>query len=310
MRADLLHTVAVVANPIRYASRDRLYREFEEHMLDSGVKLTTVLCEYGDRPYALDTSPHVNYVRVRAKTLVWNKENLMNIGVSRLPQDWRYLLTADADVEWRKPGWASETVHALQHYEVVQPWSDCYDLGPNDDHVAAHRSFCALWGSRAPIVQGPNAKAGPYQFGHPGYAWAWTRSAFELLGGMLETAALGAADHHMAMALIGRALDSIHAGCTRAYKDHVLQWEERAVRHICGRIGHVPGTIEHKWHGSKERRAYVERWKILVDHKFDPLTDLKKNSYGVVELAGNKPAMARDIDVYFRQRDEDSNTLN
>jgi hypothetical protein len=29
-----------------------------------------------------------------------------------------------------------------------------------------------------------------------------------------------------------------------------------------------------------------------------------------MELAGNKPELRRDIDAYFRQRDEDSNTLS
>jgi len=30
----------------------------------------------------------------------------------------------------------------------------------------------------------------------------------------------------------------------------------------------------------------------------------------VLELAGNKPDLRRDLDGYFRARDEDSNTLN
>jgi len=31
--------------------------------------------------------------------------------------------------------------------------------------------------------------------------------------------------------------------------------------------------------------------------------------WGVLELAGNKPELRRDLDAYFRQRDEDANTL-
>lgn len=47
----------------------------------------------------------------------------------------------------------------------------------------------------------------------------------------------------------------------------------------------------------------------MVNNKFDPATDLIRNTWGVLELAGNKPQLQRDIDSYFRQRDEDSNTL-
>ena len=31
---------------------------------------------------------------------------------------------------FRRDDWAMATLHALQHYDVVQPWSDAYDLGP------------------------------------------------------------------------------------------------------------------------------------------------------------------------------------
>ena len=308
MRADLLHVVATVANPIRWDSRIRLARDFIEHMLDGGVKLTLVEVQYGERPFDLADVAHVNHVGVRSRSLVWQKEPALNIGVSRLP-DAKYLAFIDADIAFRKPGWAAETVHALQQYDVVQPWSDCYDLGPDDDHLQTHRSFCRLWADGKPIMQGPNA-AGAYEFGHPGYAWAMTRQAFEWVGGWPETAALGAADHHVAMALVGRVMESVPGNLTPAYSAPLLRWQARAAQHIAGNISYVPGTIEHQWHGSKDKRAYVDRWQILARNGFDPDTDLKRNSHGLIELAGNKPRLRRDIDAYFRQRNEDATTLD
>jgi hypothetical protein len=306
MRNDLLNVVTAIANPVRWHSRMALFNKFQEHMLDSGVKLTVVECAYGERPFELDKNPHVQHVGVRSKTLVWNKENLLNIGIARTVG--KYIATFDADIEFRKTNWASETVHALQQYDVVQPWSDCYDLGPHDDHLTAHRSFCRLVQEGKPIVQGPNA-TGSYQFGHPGYAWAYTRQALEWLGGLIETAALGAGDHHMALALIGKVGETIPGNLTDGYKAPLYRWQNSALQHIGKNLGYVAGTIEHGWHGAKEKRAYVSRWDILAKHKFDPTTDLKRNTWGVVELTGNKPELRADLDRYFRSRDEDGNTL-
>ncbi len=303
---DQLHVVTVIANPIRWKSRMRLYRDFEQHMLDSGVSLTTVECAYGDRPFELAGSRHVNHVPVRSKTLVWNKENLINLGLARLPTSWRYVAWIDADVKFRKCGWSSETVHALQQYHLVQPWSDCYDLGPDDDHLQAHRAFCRMVHEGSPIS--PNG-ASRYEFAHPGYAWAATRRALTLLGGLIETAALGAGDHHMALALIGRVRESVPGGISAGYMRPLLHWQDRATHHIAQNIGYIPGTIEHAWHGSKEKRAYVDRWTILTRNSFDPETDLLRNTWGVFELSGNKPHLRREIDRYFRARDEDSNSL-
>jgi hypothetical protein len=313
LKAELLHVVTVVANPIRWQSRTALYRDFESHMLDSGVQLTVVECAYGDRPFELAGNPHINHVGVRAKTLVWNKENLINLGIARLPHDWKYVGWIDADVEFRKSGWAAEAVHALQQYDVIQPWSDAYDLGPNDEHLQHHKSFCRLYWQNQPVAKSGDKfwvwEGGPYEFAHPGYAWCATRSAMEWLGGLLETGALGAGDHHMALALVGRAHLSMPGAVHPNYAAHVLRWQQRALQHLNHNIGFLWGTIEHSWHGRKEDRKYVDRWEIIRRHNFDPDLDLKRNVYGVMELAGNKPMLRHDIDVYFRQRNEDANTL-
>jgi hypothetical protein len=305
MNSSQLHVVTVIANPIRWKSRVALYKDFERNMIESGVQLTLVECAYGDRPFELDGNPLVNHVGVRAKSVLWNKENLINIGISRLPGDAKYIAWIDADISFRKKDWAFETVHSLQQYDFVQPWSDCYDLGPNDDHIAVHRSFCRLWHDRKPIVP----SGGNYQFAHPGYAWAATRTALDWLGGLIETAALGAGDHHMALGLIGRVAESVPGNITPSYLRPLLQWQARARTHIAGNISYVPGSIEHAWHGSKDKRKYVDRWSIITKYQFDPDRDLKRNSWGVLELAGNKPELRHAIDAYFRARDEDSNTL-
>lgn len=306
MRPDLLHVVTAISNPVRWKSRIRLYKEFEKHMLASGVQLTVVECAYGDIPHALQTDPAVNHVQVHAKTQVWLKENLLNLGIARLPRDWKYVAWIDADVIFRKPGWAAETVYALQHYDFIQPWEHCYDLGPNDEHLMTHCSFGRQW-IKHPITCQKLGKG--YTFAHPGYAWAATRGALEKVGGLLEIAALGAADHHMALALIGKAHLSIPGGLHPHYIEAVMEWERRALSHINQNIGFIPGTIEHLWHGAKEARKYISRWDILKKHQFDPQADLKRNTSGVWELQGNKPEFKRDLVSYFQSRNEDLNAL-
>ena len=313
MRADLLHVVTVVANPVRWESRLRLYRDFERHMLHSGVRLTTVECAYGERPFEIAAREGVNVVQVRAKTLVWNKENLINLGISRLPADWKYLAWIDADIRFRRPHWASETVHALQQYDIVQPWSDAYDLGPHDEHIGHHKSFLCQWWNKQPVVPaGPKFwrfAGGPYDYPHSGYAWAATRQAINWLGGLFELGAMGAGDHHMALALVGEVERSVPGPVSRSYLEHLKRWQDRALFHINGNLGFVPGTLEHAFHGRKDDRKYIDRWQMILEHGFDPDTDLKRNSFGVLELAGNKPELAHDLDMYFRARNEDINAL-
>jgi hypothetical protein len=306
MHPGLLHVVTVIANPVRWKSRLALYDRFEQHMLQSGVRLTTVECAFGDEDHALAVRPGVEHVKVWAKSHVWLKESLINLGLSRLPRDWRYVAWIDADITFRRADWAAATLHALQHFDLIQPWEHCYDLGPSGEHMALHCSFGRQW-IRDPVTTGKLGKG--YTFAHPGYAWAATRTAIEHLGGLIDHAVCGAADHHMALALVGKAAVSLPGHIHANYAKPVLGWQERAARHICGNVGYIPGTIEHGWHGSKDARRYIDRWSILTRHSFDPDRDIKRNAAGVIELAGNKPELKRDLWRYFQQRNEDANTL-
>ena len=302
---SVLDVIAVYSNPLGLRSRKRLFHHFERHMLDSGVRLTTIECAYGTRGHELPHTGAVNRVRVRAETMVWNKENLANIAEERLPDDATAVALIDADVHFRNPHWVHETLEALHHYPVVQPWANCYDLGPKGEHLELHHSFCRLWHEEKPLSPVWNRE---YSFPHPGYAWAWRRSAWKKVGGMIDTGVVGAGDHHMAYALIGRVRETAPMAVTPGYIAPLYGWQERA-KSFGAHIGYAPGTIEHHWHGPKAARGYIDRWKIVVDHAFDPATDLVKNADGVHELAGNKPALRRAIDRYFRSREEDATVL-
>jgi len=99
------------------------------------------------------------------------------------------------------------------------------------------------------------------------------------------------------------------AGTSADYRRDVMTWQQRAMTHANKKLGYVPGIIEHQFHGSKKARAYIGRWAMFLKHGFDPLRDLKKNSYGVIEWAGNNPELEREWDNYLRSRNEDANVI-
>lgn len=317
MSDKILDIVTVVSNPIQWDSRIRLARlAIASWLKEPNVRITVVECQFGDRPYDLtdlESDPRVTLVKVKASTLVWNKESLLNIGISRLPHDAKYIATFDADILFRKAGWAADCINTLHLYPVAQPWNTAYDLGPNDEHLAAHKSFCSIFHAGLPVA--PTGKnfwsfdKGPYDYPHSGYAWIWTREILDRIGGLFELGGMGSGDHHMALGLAGKADWSLPALCSQEYKDCVKRWEARALVHVNGKIGYMVHTIEHLFHGTKAKRGYTSRWDMFHEHDFNPHTDLKKNSYGVIEFSGQKPDLEREFDNYLRRRGEDANGL-
>jgi hypothetical protein len=309
MRPEMLHVVTARFNPLRWQAPDRHYRDWVQHILDGGAKLTVCELQYGERPFVCDL-PHVNHVGVRADSWCWSKENLLNLAIQRLPEA-KYICWEDADVFHRNGDWASETVHALQHYRAVQTWSQCMDLGPNGQIMALHRSFGDRYMSQQPVKKDQERwwkwECGPYEFAHPGFGWAAQRELLNRTGGLFELGGMGSGDNHMALGMVGCVEWSIIKDCGAEYADALKLWQSRATPFVGGRLSAVPGVIEHRFHGSKQARGYLTRWDMFVKHGFNPFTDLKRNTYGVLEWAGNKPEMERDWDAYLRSRREDDN---
>jgi len=53
-------------------------------------------------------------------------------------------------------------------------------------------------------------------------------------------------------------------------------------------------------------RHYSDRWKILVDNKYNPESDLKRDAQGLYSLTDRSPGLRDGIRTYFRSRNEDS----
>jgi len=311
MSLPKLHVFTARFNPLRWQTPDRHFRDWVTHILDSGADLTVVEVNYGERPFACEM-PHVNHIGLRADSWAWSKENAINEGVRRTPGA-AYVAWGDADVFHRRAGWASETVEHLQHYRVVQTWTKALDLGPNDELIQVHTSFCNQYLQGAPLVSGGDKfwkfDGGYADYPHSGYFWAAKRELLDWCGGLFELGGMGSGDHHMALALAGKVERSWPAGTSESYKAHLLRWQDRAGRFVNGRVGAVPGIIEHRFHGAKANRGYLNRWDMFTRHGFDPDTDLKRNSHGVLEWAGNKPELEREWDLYLRSRREDDNSF-
>lgn len=307
------YVVTMISNPVRYKSRYELYKRFEKMVLDAGAKLLTVEIAFGDRAHEITEAGNPWHLQLRTFNELWHKENAINLGIQRLPTDWEYVAWIDSDILFTRQDWLQETAHQLQHYHVVQMFSHAYDLGPNYEPIQEHKGFAYMYHQNYFYPpQGPG-QDGYYcerkAFWHPGYAWAMRREAFDEVGGLVDFAVLGAADHHMALALIGQVGRSVPGKISPLYLDELKRWQARSEQFIKRDVGYVPGVINHWWHGKKKDRKYVERWDILTRNKFDPDDDLKRDAQGLYQLetAEERQIRLRDeIRHYMRQRNEDS----
>ncbi|MCX6612676.1 MAG: hypothetical protein NTW74_17725, partial [Acidobacteria bacterium] len=117
--AATLDVCTMISNPVRYASRYRLFEGFKAQNEGTHIRHWTVEVAYGNRPFAVTDPSNPRHLQVRTSSELWHKENALNLlfaHVLRHNPDAEYFAWVDADVTFARPDWAYETIQQLQHY--------------------------------------------------------------------------------------------------------------------------------------------------------------------------------------------------
>jgi hypothetical protein len=347
---ETLHVALCYSNPFRWRTRRELANDCIRHLAGSAnVKLYVGELAYGARPFEVTESPKSSWITVttapailqasssgiqniqlRTQSELFHKENILNRVIQQFPVGWKYGAYVDADFHLTRHDWALETIHQLQHYDFVQPFSTYTDLsgetyGTGHLPIRNNTGFAFNYvqngyrlpegfgngGWRTPLGQDYyyGAIAGPRGVGATGGMWAFRRSAFDTVGGLLDKCILGHGDWFMTFGLVGEEAPDMHIdGYTPDYRSQIVAWQNNAAK-LRKNIGYVDCHAIHHFHGSKTKRAYSNRDQILVKNKFAPTTDLKLDWQGIYQLTADKPQMRDDIRRYFISRSEDDPNL-
>jgi hypothetical protein len=252
---------------------------------------------YGEQPFVLTSEKNPRHLQIRTNSpALWLKECCWNAGIRKLlPDGWKAVACLDADIEFENPTWISDTLKVLNGCrDVVQLFSHASDLGQNGEEMTIHSSFGYSYTKKL--------KYSPSKF-HPGYTVAFTRNAFEQMGGLYDMSILGSGDHNLCFALVQRAAASLNA-CVHA--DYLRSLKSFEARCVGLSFGYVPGVIRHNYHGAKENRKYNSRWRILVRYYYQPSLHIKRDEYGLLTPSVDcPPGLLDEIEQYFVERKED-----
>jgi len=331
-----LHVAVCYSNPFRWRTRRELANNCIRHLRNSpNVKVYVGELAYGARPFEIAEDighfvrPIVS-IPLRTTCELFHKEDIANRVIQNFDVGWKYGAMIDADFHFTRHDWALETIHQLQHYDFVQCFSSYADLSGNiygQKNLPVHYNSGFFFNYHqngfevSPVFHNSNVPNGVVDedgyegamfrrgVGATGGAIAFRKTAFDAVGGFPNRCILGHADWYVAYSLVGIQPPDIHTQNYHPdYKHYVESWRERA-QVIKKNVGYVDGHANHFFHGSKTRRAYSSRDKILAKHQYSPYTDVFPDSQGILQLTPNKPALRDEIRQYFVSRTEDDPNL-
>ena len=294
-----LHVIAVVSNPCNYNIRYKLAKEF----IDRIEKEKNIICYlvelvYGEQEFVLTQSTNKRHLQLRGDIPLWHKENMINLGVKYLlPPDWKAFAWIDADIEFDNPHWASDALKILNNgCDFIQLFTHAIDMDYNKQIMNLFTGFGYQYSKTF-------KKGTEKNYWHPGFAWACNRDTYDKLGGIFEMSILGSGDNIMCNSFIKRSVISLKPGMSNDYLDSVSLLQEK-MNGI--KLGYVPGTIMHYFHGKKVNRKYYEREDILINHQYSPYKHMTYDDKGLIIPSKDcPPELLNDILDYFKNRNED-----
>lgn len=230
-----------------------------------------------------------------SRSILWQKEALINWALSRLPDSVRYVAWLDHDLIFDRPDrpdWLAKAAaringgaYAVQLFDRIRyldrDGTTLYEprrrLGPRLRRPAQLRPRRRMDGlaSLAPINRRPLYSANVVGGGDATFFAAVTKCDY------------------------GHARRQ-----TPRLRDHALQYIDRIGS---PRWDYVPGLVTHLLHGDASNRQYITRDEILRRHDFDPLRHIATNPITVLLewTDAAPPALITDVRSYFTNRRED-----
>ncbi|MDH3208742.1 MAG: hypothetical protein OEO79_19245 [Gemmatimonadota bacterium] len=306
-------------NPAGYRNKLQNLRIFSERARSQGIKLLIVELAFGDADHEVPEELAEIVLRLRTTSVLWQKERLLNVGVSSLPAECDKVAWLDADIIFENDDWVRETSRLLETYCVVQPFDTAcwlrqgemsappegYREQGNSEGQWHHGMAYAM--SR---VSDPKAALLDYHVhGHVGFAWAIRREIIEKHG-LYDAQVLGNGDFVVAHAMYGDEdfWDGRNWQCRRLSEPmlaHMERWGRPFFDDVQGSVMYVPGRVLHMWHGNQSNRQYRGRLTILKETNFDPDRDLVKEPSGCWAWATDRPALHEWASSYFHRRREE-----
>jgi hypothetical protein len=301
-----LQVITCFFNPGGYRTKRDNYERFMAPLRAGGARTLTVECAFNDDPFELP--PRADVLHVRGRSVMFQKERMLNLALPYLHPECTKVAWLDADVVFERVDWLKAASSALDEYVVIQPFEECYRLPRGSLAYSGcgerWRSFAAAHHQTSGVVATGRYK----EHGHVGFAWAARRTLLDKVG-LRDTDPNGHGDHLMAHAMLGdwntvccRRL----VGTVGPYAESARRWARHFHGEVAGSLGYIPGALMHFWHGRIADRRYYTLALRLRAFGFDPARHLRLGPSGLWEWTDEAEAMGAEYQRYFSGRREDA----
>lgn len=274
-------------SPAGFQKPKQNFLHVEKLLRDAKIPTFTAECVIGNQAPLLKNPT----ISVKSDSCLFYKEQLYNLLVPKVPEQYTKLVFIDADIMFNKRNWIDQISKALDIYDVVQPFESAVFMSPMFGmNIKILKSF------GFGIAKGMRLEDSHTY--HHGFSFAMTRSYYNKIGGFFDKCIIGSGDTCFACLFFK---DKTYYALSNFILEEYKTWLDKAYD-VPKKFTYLPMTVYHMYHGSYSDRRYRNRQELLNTVKsWDEFA--YTNEYRVYELKDKEHN--KIMKEYFLSRKED-----
>lgn len=228
----------------------RNFIKFIEQWKDHYQNMIVGIVDYGDIDFEIPCEKIIIEGDVNKR--IWSKEILINKIVEKIDTD--YILWIDGDIIYEDLSWLNNLDGVIGDNDFVQLFETINYLGENGEVLESHKSLVSAGTNNVDQLLGKGYK--------PGGSWLGKVKVLKDKK-LFEKMLVGGGDTILVYALFGVeggwTLRKVREGSEEVYqeaKKWILEFGKK-------KVGYLPVTVNHLYHGDLKDRNYNERYKNL-----------------------------------------------
>ena len=292
------YVICVVLNPAKSSALTKLYLNFKKQMETEGVKLVTVECTFGKSPFVITRDNYEpDNIQIRSTNSFFQKENLINIAIYKLPKDAKYVVWVDCDMEFLNTNWTKDTINALNRYRAVQLYEEMILTDENGKEKEREKGFTfQLCDKKTNELFGRTFEESTLM---AKYAWGFRYETLKQMKGLIDFSPIGNNSKIMAHCFRQNAEKYVPSNMSLVFREAIERWQTRTELTIDNKIGYISGAIKMPLSKLKQDEKMEDNWRILQTNGFDQLNDMYKDEQGLYCLEKHKPDLIRELKEFY-----------
>ena len=198
---EVLYIILIVNNASKNPEKVTQYYAMKSYLENfQEIAIITIECSFLSLPFML-TEPYFEpyNIQIRTESPLNLKYNLINIAISKMPNNFRNICWIDTNIQFLNDDWVKETILALKKFSVVKLYDEVNLAYKNQEDVIEEKKHqrTSFMNNKSPKT---NKSLGNPQIGN---AWAFKRDFVEKTFGLLDFCIIDEADEFINYCLEG-----------------------------------------------------------------------------------------------------------